>query len=172
MTKKNNFLNRNSSIFKDDLERIKDDLSHLIGGSRILVIGAAGTIGQSVFYELFSRKPKSIHAVDISENNLVELVRTIRSSPLDQSPELKTYAIDYGSNEFKFLIESTDNFDYVFNLSALKHVRSEKDEFTLMRLIRVNIFNTMEILKLLSPTHLKKYFVVCSVKDTNKVIMM
>ena len=106
---KNNFLNRNSSIFKDDLERIKDDLSHLIGGSRILVIGAAGTIGQSVFYELFSRKPKSIHAVDISENNLVELVRTIRSSPLDQSPELKTYAIDYGSNEFKFLNRDNKN---------------------------------------------------------------
>ena len=143
MIKKNNFLNRNSSIFKDDLEEIKDDLSHLICGSRILVIGAAGTIGQSVFYELFSRKPKSIYAVDISENNLVELVRTIRSSPLDQSPELKTYAIDYGSNEFKFLIESTDNFDYVFNLSALKHVRSEKDEFTLMRLIRVNIFKLL-----------------------------
>ena len=172
MIKKNNFLNRNSSIFKDDLERIKDDLSHLIGGSRILVIGAAGTIGQSVFYELFSRKPKSIHAVDISENNLVELVRTIRSSSLDQSPELKTYAIDYGSNEFKFLIESTDNFDYVFNLSALKHVRSEKDEFTLMRLIRVNIFNTIEILKLLSPTHLKKYFVVSTDKATNPVNMM
>ena len=94
MNKKNNFLNRNSSIFYDDLEEIKDDLNHLIKGSRILVIGAAGTIGQSVFYELFSRKPKSIQAVDISENNLVELVRTIRSSPLDQSPELKTYAID------------------------------------------------------------------------------
>tara|TARA_Y100000591_G_scaffold296735_1_gene287171 strand:- start:1330 stop:2526 length:1197 start_codon:yes stop_codon:yes gene_type:complete len=172
MNKKNNFLNRNSSIFYDDLEEIKDDLNHLIKGSRILVIGAAGTIGQSVFYELFSRKPKSIQAVDISENNLVELVRTIRSSPLDQSPELKTYAIDYGSNEFKFFIESTDNFDYVFNLSALKHVRSEKDEFTLMRLIRVNIFNTVEMLKLFSPKQLKKYFVVSTDKATNPVNMM
>ncbi len=169
---KYSFLDRNVSIFSKDLIKYDDQLSDLIKGSNVLVIGAAGTIGQSVFKEIISRKPKKIYAVDISENNLVELVRSVRSSYLNIKTEIKTFAIDAGSLEFKYFLRSYKPFDYVLNLSALKHVRSEKDPFTLMRLIKVNIFNTLNILKELDPKALKKYFVVSTDKATNPVNMM
>ena len=169
---KYSFLDRNVSIFSKDLIKYDDQLSDLIKGSNVLVIGAAGTIGQSVFKEIISRKPKKIYAVDISENNLVELVRSVRSSHLNIKTEIKTFAIDAGSLEFKYFLRSYKSFDYVLNLSALKHVRSEKDPFTLMRLIKVNIFNTLNILKELDPKALKKYFVVSTDKATNPVNMM
>ena len=169
---KYSFLDRNVSIFSKDLIKYDDQLSDLIKGSNVLVIGAAGTIGQSVFKEIISRKPKKIFAVDISENNLVELVRSVRSSYLNIKTEIKTFAIDAGSLEFKYFLRSYKPFDYVLNLSALKHVRSEKDPFTLMRLIKVNIFNTLNILKELDPKVLKKYFVVSTDKATNPVNMM
>ena len=82
--------------------------------------------------------------VDISENNLVELIRDIRSSAGYIKGEFKTFALDIGSIEFDHYINSESHFDYVFNLSALKHVRSESDPFTLMRMINVNILNTIK----------------------------
>ena len=125
-----------------------------------------------MFKEIISRKLKKIYAVDISENNLVELVRSVRSSHLNIKTEIKTFAIDAGSLEFKYFLRSYKSFDYVFNLYALKNVRSEKEPFTLMRLIKVNIFNTLNILKELDPKALKKYFVVSTDKATNPVNMM
>ena len=82
--------------------------------------------------EIFKRSPKILHVVDISENNLVELVRDLRSSIGYIPGEFKTYVLDLGSVEFEMLL-SIHNYDYVFNLSALKHVRSEKDPFTLFK---------------------------------------
>ena len=85
---------------------------------------------------------KKIHVVDISENNLVELVRDLRSSYGYIDRDFKTFALDIGSDEYDAFFQSDGCFDYVLNLSALKHVRSEKDPFTLMRMIDVNILNT------------------------------
>ena len=109
---------------------------------------SAGSIGQAVTREIFKRDPKVLHVVDISENNLVELVRDLRSTIGYSSGEFKTFAIDCGSVEFEALVRSEGPYDFVFNLSALKHVRSEKDTFTLMRMISVNIFNTLKTLRL------------------------
>ena len=89
-----------------------------------------------------------LHVVDISENNMVELVRDIRSTLGYIDGDFQTFAIDCGSNEFKSLINASGGYDYVLNLSALKHVRSEKDPFTLMRLIEVNILNTIETIRI------------------------
>ena len=112
------------------------------------MIGGAGSIGQEVTREIFKRDPKVLHVVDTSENNMVELVRDLRSTIGYGSGEFKTFAIDCGSVEFEALIAAEGPYDFVFNLSALKHVRSEKDPYTLMRMTMVNIFNTLKTLDL------------------------
>lgn len=166
-------LGRSSPFFEGDLENFDDQITDLIESSTFLVIGAAGSIGQSVTKEIFRRNPKKLHAVDISENNLVELVRDIRSSFGYIVGEFSTFAIDCGSDEFAALLNSnSEPYDYVLNLSALKHVRSEKDPFTLMRLLRVNVLNTISIHRQISESGSKKYFCVSTDKATNPVNMM
>ncbi len=165
-------IGRKSSLFDKDIEELADDLSSLVKSSKFLVIGGAGSIGQSVTKEIFKRSPKVLHVVDVSENNMVELVREIRSTDGYIIGDFKTFAIDCGSLEFEALISSEGPYDYVFNLSALKHVRSEKDPFTLMRMLIVNIFNTIKTSRLSKECGVKKYFSVSTDKATNPVNMM
>ena len=136
--------NRSNSLFREDLDFFDKELNSIIQKSNFLIIGGAGSIGQAVSLEIFKRNPKLLYIVDINENNLVELVRNLRSSLSNQKVDFKTFALDCGSEEFEAFIGENNRFDYVLNLSALKHVRSEKDPYTLMRLIRVNIFNTLK----------------------------
>jgi FlaA1/EpsC-like NDP-sugar epimerase len=137
-------IGRQTVLFEEDIIRNKNVLDKMVSSSRFLVIGAAGTIGQAVTKEIFKRNPKVLHAVDISENNLVELVRDIRSSAGYIEGDFQTYALDSHSQEFAAFV-ANNRYEYVLNLSALKHVRSEKDPFTLMRLIQTNIFNADEL---------------------------
>ena len=137
-------IGRTSTLFGADVDGLSDDLSSLVKDSRFLVIGGAGSIGQAVTKEIFKRSPKVLHVVDISENNMVELVRDVRSTIGYIEGDFRTFAVDCGSPEFEALISSEGPYDYVFNLSALKHVRSEKDPSTLMRMLSVNIFNTIK----------------------------
>ena len=155
-----------------DINQLNHDLVNMIKNSRFLVIGGAGSIGQAVTKEIFKRKPLKLHVIDISENNMVELVRDIRSTLGYIDGDFKTFAIDCGSLEFDALISSEGQYDYVFNLSALKHVRSEKDPFTLMRMLSVNILNTIKTFKLAKDHGAKKYFCVSTDKAANPVNMM
>ena len=100
------------------------------------MIGGAGSIGQAVTREIFKRKPKALHVVDISENNLVELVRDVRSTLGYISGDFRTFALDCGSVQYEALLNAEEGYDYVFNLSALKHVRSEKTPLPLCVLLR------------------------------------
>lgn len=165
-------IGRNAKLFEYDISRNEKDLKEIIRGSKFLVIGAAGSIGQAVTLEIFNRNPKALHVVDISENNLVELVRNLRSSTGYGSGDFQTFAIDCGSVEFSAMMEQEGPYDYIFNLSALKHVRSEKDPFTLMRLIKTNILNTTNILRIQKDNMLKNYFCVSTDKAANPVNMM
>lgn len=165
-------IGRKSRIFDSDLFSHKEVLDSMISNSRFLVIGGAGSIGQSVTIEIFKRNPKVLHVVDISENNLVELVRNIRSVLGYIKGDFGTFALDSGSSEFEVFFESEGPYDYILNLSALKHVRSEKDPFTLMRLIEVNIFNTVKLSQLAHKSGAKKYFCVSTDKAANPVNMM
>ena len=165
-------IGRDSELFSSDIESHEDALKIIIQKSRFLIIGGAGTIGQSVTREIFKRDPKILHVVDISENNMVELVRDLRSTEGYGSGEFKTFAIDCGSLEFEALVNDQGPYDFVFNLSALKHVRSEKDPFTLMRMIIVNIFNTVKTLRMSREMGAKKYFCVSTDKAANPVNMM
>ena len=165
-------IGRNKELFLPDIEEHSAFLKEIVSQSRFLVIGGAGSIGQAVSREIFKRDPKALHVVDISENNLVELVRDLRSTIGYVSGEFKTFAVDCGSVEFEALVKAEGCYDYVFNLSALKHVRSEKDSFTLMRMIAVNIINTLKTLRLAKDMGTKKYFCVSTDKAANPVNMM
>ena len=163
-------------LFEKDIEDNERELSEIIGSSRFLVIGGAGTIGSAICRELFARNPKVLHVVDISENNMVELVRDIRSSEGYGDGEFATFAIDCGSGIFKAFIEGQrkriGRYDYIFNTSALKHVRSEKDPYTLMRMIDTNIFNTDATMIQALEMGARKYFCVSTDKAANPVNMM
>ena len=165
-------IGRENQLFTEDVINVESDLSKKIKESSFLVLGGAGSIGQSVVKEIFKRNPKKIHVVDISENNLVELVRDLRSSYGYIDGDFKTFALDIGSNEYDAFIQADGSFDYVLNLSALKHVRSEKDPYTLMRMIDVNIFNTQKTLNQSIEKNTKKYFCVSTDKAANPANMM
>ena len=165
-------IGRETELFGEDIGYQSRLMEKIVTKSRFLVIGGAGSIGQAVTKEIFKRDPKSLHVVDISENNMVELVRDIRSTEGYGSGDFKTFAIDCGSTEFQALMSSEGPYDYVFNLSALKHVRSESDPYTLMRMIMVNVFNTIKTLRLANSMGAKKYFCVSTDKAANPVNMM
>ena len=165
-------IGRESELFNEDVKANNLQLKRNVSDSRFLVIGGSGSIGQAVTREIFKRDPKALHVVDISENNMVELVRDLRSTLGYGSGEFKTFAVDCGSVEFEALLKAEGHYDYVFNLSALKHVRSEKDPYTLMRMIMVNIFNTVNTLRMVKDMGAKKYFCVSTDKAANPVNMM
>ena len=165
-------IGRDAELFGEDIAMQRRLMQKIVSSSRFLVIGGAGSIGQAVTKEIFKRDAKSLHVVDISENNMVELVRDIRSTEGYGSGDFKTFAIDCGGLEFEALMSSEGPYDYVFNLSALKHVRSEKDPYTLMRMITVNVFNTVKTLRLAKKMGAVNYFCVSTDKAANPVNMM
>ena len=167
-----NLIGRTLPLFDDDISSRRKELETLVSNSRFLVIGGAGSIGQAVTREIFKRNPLALHVVDISENNMVELVRDIRSTLGYIDGDFRTFALDCGSNEYRALMNASEGYDYVLNLSALKHVRSEKDPFTLMRLIEVNILNTIKTVQMAKAQGAKKYFCVSTDKAANPVNMM
>ena len=166
------YIGRTEYLFTDDLKKNSSKLRDLVASSKFLVLGGAGSIGQAVTKEIFKRNPKKLHVVDISENNLVELVRDLRSSHGYISGDFRTFALDIGSVEYDAFWESDGSYDYILNLSALKHVRSEKDPYTLMRMIQTNIFNTDKTLSQAIQKGVKKYFCVSTDKAANPVNMM
>lgn len=167
---------RTAPLFEADIAGNERLLSEIVRESRFLVIGGAGTIGSAICRELFARNPRILHVVDISENNMVELVRDIRSSQGYGDGEFATFALDCGSDIFRAFIEfqkgRIGGYDYVFNTSALKHVRSEKDAFTLMRMIDTNILNTDSTMQMARDFDAKNYFCVSTDKAANPVNMM
>jgi FlaA1/EpsC-like NDP-sugar epimerase len=150
----------------------EDQLSEQVRGNSFLVIGGAGSIGQAVVKELFKRNPRKLYVVDISENNMVELVRDLRSSLGYIDGDFRTFILDCGSLEFAVFLEHEGPFDYILNLSALKHVRSERDPYTLVRMIEVNILNTNKTVRHAIEQGTRKYFCVSTDKATNPVNMM
>lgn len=165
-------IGREKQLFTTDIDNNSKALTDIVSISRFLVLGGAGSIGQAVVKEIFKRSPQKLHVVDISENNLVELVRDIRSSFGYINGDFQTFALDIGAIEYDAFFKADGQFDYVLNLSALKHVRSEKDAYTLMRMIDVNIFNTDKTLKQSIDAGVKKYFCVSTDKAANPVNMM
>jgi FlaA1/EpsC-like NDP-sugar epimerase len=173
MTHELSLIGRGQKLFTPDISANEFELREKVSSSAFLVIGGAGTIGQAVVKEIFKRDPKALHVVDISENNMVELVRDIRSSIGYIKGDFQTLPLDCGSIEFDaFLSQSKFKYDYILNLSALKHVRSEKDPYSLMRMINVNVLNTEKTVRQGINMGTGKYFCVSTDKAANPVNMM
>ena len=163
---------RDESCFKSDIDDNFNNIKSLVAGSRIAVVGAAGSIGAAVAKTLLKFSPKSLVLIDISENNLVELVRDLRSSQNVTMPdEFATLPIAMGSLEFNRYFAENRQFDYLFNLAAIKHVRSEKDVYCLIRMLNTNVLYMHNFL-INNPYKFKKVFAVSSDKAANPANLM
>lgn len=165
-------LKRSGPMFADDLEMHRAQIDACIRGARIMVIGAAGSIGSAFVKQLLPFRPAALHLVDISENNLVEVVRDLRSALIALPEDFKTFAVAMGSLEFDRLLDAERAYDYVINFSALKHVRSEKDPFSLMRMVHTNVVAVKALLDHLVGTSTQKHFSVSSDKAANPANIM
>ncbi len=165
-------IGRKEALFGDDLGQLESELNEIIAQSSFLILGGAGSIGQATVKQIFQRKPRKLHIVDLSENNMAELVRDLRSSHGYISGEFKTLTIDIGSDIFNAFMRNNSGYDFVLNFSALKHVRSERDPYTLLRMIETNIFNTDKSISQCINNGSQKYFCVSTDKATNPVSLM
>lgn len=166
------FIGRKEALFDSDLYQIESELKEKVSNSSFLILGGAGSIGQAVAKQIFKRSPKLLHIVDLSENNMTELVRDLRSSFGYIPGEFKTYTLDIGSDIFDSFMKNNTGYDFVLNFTALKHVRSEKDPYTLLRMIDTNIFNTDRSITQSINNGSQKYFCVSTDKATNPVNLM
>jgi FlaA1/EpsC-like NDP-sugar epimerase len=162
-----------TGLFDEDFLLNEQEIKKEIKNSSFLTVGGAGSIGQAVVKLIYSYNPRVLHVIDISENNMVELVRDLRSSSIDNRCDFKTFIIDVGSIEFEVFTEnSKDKYDYVINLSAMKHVRSERDIYTLMRILQTNVINTKKLLEFNKQNRVKNFFSVSTDKAANPVNVM
>ncbi len=164
---------RPSSMFYCDIEANWDALARKIAGKSVLVIGGAGSIGSSFIRALLPFKPKSLVVVDTNENALAELTRDLRSTkgmyvPLDYLP----YPMDFASPVFEKMFRARGGFDIVGNFSAHKHVRSEKDIYSVEALLQNNVLHAKLLLDLLSEFPPEEYFCVSTDKAANPVNIM
>ena len=130
---------RDASLFGDDWQRLAGELRERIAGRRVLVVGGAGTIGAATAVELASLGPATLLVMDPSENNSVELLRTLRSMTPAYEGEIAVAPLDYGSPLARRWLERQPPIDLVLSFAALKHVRSERDAFSLLRMLDVNV---------------------------------
>ena len=165
-------LGRSRSLFADDVLAHAPELHAAIDGARILVIGAAGSIGAAVVKLLTEFRPAALVLADINENGLVELVRDLRSGETVVPPRFATHVLELGSVALARLLAAEGPFDYLLNVAALKHVRSERDPFSLMRMVRTNVLALDDTLAMLEPGGARKVFSISTDKAANPVNLM
>lgn len=165
--------NRSESMFLKDIENNKEKLTERIEGKTVLVIGGAGSIGSSFIKSILPFKPMSLVVVDTNENALAELTRDLRSTKGMYIPdEYITYPMNFASDTFEKMFISHDGFDIVGNFSAHKHVRSEKDIYSVEALIKNNVLHAKGLLELLAKYPPENYFCVSTDKAANPVNIM
>ncbi|KAA0577867.1 NAD-dependent epimerase/dehydratase family protein [Azospirillum sp. B21] len=165
---------RSGSLFAEDIARHRPEIEDAVAGRRILVVGGAGSIGSQLVAELAACAPAALHVIDQSENNLVELVRTLRGRP-DGLPvaDFRTLPIDYGAAPTRLFLSEQPPYDAVLNFAALKHVRSEKDPWSLLQMLDTNLVKQSRFLRWLRRYgHDRRYFSVSTDKAANPVNLM
>ncbi|WP_101542539.1 UDP-N-acetylglucosamine 4,6-dehydratase [Bacteroides cutis] len=168
-----NITSRPSSMFIPDIEANKEQLSKEISGKSILVIGGAGSIGASYIHAVLPFKPSKLIVVDLSENGLTELTRDLRSTYGMYVPdEYRTYTLNFSDPIFERIFREEKGFDIVANFSAHKHVRSEKDKYSVQALIENNVIKAKKLLDLLTEYPPKHFFCVSTDKAANPVNIM
>lgn len=170
---KENVTGRPESLFAPDIEANADTLRAAIAGKSVMVIGGAGSIGSSFIKALLPFNPSELVVVDLNENGLAELTRDLRSSAFLRVPEVfLTYTLDFADPIFEDIMRDHGGFDIVANFSAHKHVRSEKDKYSVEALLKNNVIkarNLMELLRSYPPRH---FFCVSTDKASNPVNIM
>lgn len=164
---------RPRSMFLSDIENNREKLTEKIAGKTVLVIGGAGSIGSSFIKAVLPFKPKSLVVVDINENALAELTRDLRSTREMYVPEdYIPYPMDFAAPVFEKMFRGRGGFDIVANFSAHKHVRSEKDIYSVEALIQNNVLHAKKLLDLLAEFPPEEYFCVSTDKAANPVNIM
>lgn len=168
-----NVTKRPESMFLMDIETNREQLLRKIQNKTVLVIGGAGSIGSSFIKAILPFKPASLVVVDINENALAELTRDLRSTKGMYVPqEYITYPMDFASDVFKKMFRSRKGFNIVANFSAHKHVRSEKDIYSVEALIQNNVLHAKGLLDLLTEFPPEEFFCVSTDKAANPVNIM
>ena len=165
---------RNTDLFLQDVQDRRLEIEQRIGGKRVLVIGGAGSIGAATVNALCEFPLKTLHVVDQSENNLAELVRDLRSRSNGLSvPDFRTLPLDFGSPIMRRFVLEEDSYDYVLNFAAIKHVRSEKDAYSLLQMLDTNVLKPARLLGWLAEKGgTRGYFCVSTDKAANPVNLM
>lgn len=166
-------INRQESLFAHDIEDNKDRLHNEINGASVCVIGGAGSIGSSFIKSLLPFKPSKLIVVDLNENGLAELTRDLRSTYKLYIPtEYRTYTLNFSDPIFERIFRAEKGFDIIANFSAHKHVRSEKDKYSVEALIENNDIKAKHLLDLISEYPPKHFFCVSTDKAANPVNIM
>lgn len=164
---------RQASMFRGDIEGHRDELTAKIENKTVLVIGGAGSIGSSFVKAILPFRPKTLVVVDINENALAELTRDLRSTAGMYVPEdYIPYPMDFASPVFEKMFRGRQGFDIVANFSAHKHVRSEKDIYSVEALLQNNVLHAKLLLDLLAEFPPEEYFCVSTDKAANPVNIM
>lgn len=170
---KENVTGRSESLFTPDIEANADALGKAIGGKSVLVIGGAGSIGSSFIKSLLPFAPAKLVVVDLNENGLAELTRDLRSSAGIRVPEVYlTYTLDFADPIFEDIMRDHGGFDIVANFSAHKHVRSEKDKYSVEALLKNNVIKARRLMELLRSYPPEHFFCVSTDKAANPVNVM
>lgn len=161
------------SMFADDIEANKEKLASEIHDKKVCVIGGAGSIGSSFIKAVLRFEPKSVVVIDLNENGLAELVRDVRSTNgLFVPEEFRCYTLNFADPIFERLFREEKGFDIVANFSAHKHVRSEKDRYSVQALIENNDIKAKKLMDLLTLYPPKHFFCVSTDKAANPVNIM
>ena len=164
---------RPESLLAADFARCADEMHRRIDGKRMLVIGGAGTIGSNyVKAALRGFKPSAMFVVDIDENSLTELTRELRAGDYNVPDEYITEPIDLGSDLFDRFFKANGPFDIVANFAARKHVRAERDVFSIEAMCETNVFMAKKLLDLLLENPPEAFFCVSTDKAANPVNVM
>ena len=164
---------RSQSMFENDIQLNHNELSLNIKGKRVLVIGGAGTIGSSFIKSVLRFEPSKLVVVDTNENGLTELTRDLRSSNGQFVPkDYITYPMNFGDPVFQKMYKEQGPFEIVANFAAHKHVRSEKDQFSIEAMLENNVFKAKSFLEFLKHQKPEHFFCVSTDKAANPVNVM
>jgi FlaA1/EpsC-like NDP-sugar epimerase len=165
---------RDAPLFQPDIDSKKAAIERVVAGARVLVIGGAGSIGSSTIVELVAFRPAALHIIDQNENELAELIRSLRSTPTPVDiADLRSLPLDYGSAAFRAFVREEGPYDLVMNFAAIKHVRSEKDGYSTLQMFDTNIVKQAKLVDLLRNVGFSgRYFSVSTDKAANPTSLM